>query len=226
MPERKTWTEVVLMPIVIALVGIGGTYFITAQQSKNSEVASATQMDSARELADADRQVKVLDIFSEKITSQDAKTRIIALGMLRVLEPEMAEKLASVVAEQEPETSPVRRAADEAVREATSRAAGAPRIFIHIRSESVRPAAKRIGAMLEDDGYIVPGVERLVNKGPQENQLRYFRNSEKEVAEHILEFLKTKNITAHLQYVRGYESSRVIGPFHYELWFAPGQPSP
>ena len=37
MTDRKSWTEVALMPIKVALVGFGGTYFITEQQESNAE---------------------------------------------------------------------------------------------------------------------------------------------------------------------------------------------
>jgi len=55
MNGKKSFIEVVLMPLVIALVGIGGTYFITTQQENNTTTMKDAQLESTRELADADR---------------------------------------------------------------------------------------------------------------------------------------------------------------------------
>ena len=52
MSEPKKWVEVALMPLVIAVVGIMGTYLITNEQREAAEIR-----------ADADRQIKILDIF-------------------------------------------------------------------------------------------------------------------------------------------------------------------
>ena len=37
MAEKKNWVEIVLMPLVVAGVGILGTHFITQQQEKNAQ---------------------------------------------------------------------------------------------------------------------------------------------------------------------------------------------
>jgi hypothetical protein len=37
----------VLMPLVIAVVGIGGTYFITAQQEKNAKTSKDAQLEES-----------------------------------------------------------------------------------------------------------------------------------------------------------------------------------
>ena len=62
MAEKKNWIEIVLMPVVITLVGIVGTFLITSQHEKNSQQARLAQLESARELAEADRQIKIIEI--------------------------------------------------------------------------------------------------------------------------------------------------------------------
>jgi len=46
--EKKNWIEIALMPVVVALVGIAGKYFITAQQENSSRDARLAQIESAR----------------------------------------------------------------------------------------------------------------------------------------------------------------------------------
>ena len=58
MAEKKSILEVVLMPSAIAIVGVLSTLVVTCQQQKSAET-----------LAAADRQVKILEIFADKITS-------------------------------------------------------------------------------------------------------------------------------------------------------------
>jgi flagellar basal body-associated protein FliL len=67
--ESKTWIEIILMPLVIALVGVLGTHWITKEQEVSALAASKAQIESAKEAAKADRQIKLLEIFSEKIAS-------------------------------------------------------------------------------------------------------------------------------------------------------------
>lgn len=113
MPQQKSWVEVFLMPVVIAIVGTAGTYFITSQQEKNALQAREAQLQSARELAEADREIKIIEMFSEKITSPEESERIMALRLLRAIDGELAGKLAEAVQGAEPTTSEVRRVAQE-----------------------------------------------------------------------------------------------------------------
>jgi hypothetical protein len=217
MNNKKSLIEMVLMPLVIAVVGIGGTYFITAQQEKNAKTSKDAQLESTRELAEADRQVKILEIFAEKVASQDQQERILALRLLDALEPTLAEKLASAVVAAEPQESEVRKVADEVAQEAT-------RVYIHIRSNEDRERARAVAERLKALDYVVPGIERLVDTGPRMSQLRYFRNTEKEEAVKIVDALDQMGVRLNLEYIRGYEESDATGPGHFEIWFARGEP--
>ncbi len=97
MTEKKSWLDVILMPLVVAFVGGLGTYLITQQQEMNAIERSKAQIQSAVQLADADRQVKILEIFAAKITDPDPGSRIMALRMLRVLNKDLAEQLSEAV---------------------------------------------------------------------------------------------------------------------------------
>lgn len=224
MNNKKSLIEMVLMPLVIALVGIGGTYLITAQQENSATTMKDAQLESTRELADADRQVKILEIFAEKVASQDQQERILALRLLDVLDPALAGKLATAVLEAEPAESEVRKVADEVALEANARIRFLPRIYIHIRSNEDRERARAVGERLKELDYVVPGIERLVEKGPDKSQLRYFRKTEEEQANRILEILREIGIDLDLRYIPGHEDSDEIRPGHFEIWFASGEP--
>lgn len=116
----KRLAEIVLMPVVIALVGIFGTIMITIMQHLDAhhlaeaQLEGATQLanaqlESARERSKADRQVKVLEIFNEKIASDDPHERALAIRLLRAIEPDLAETITELLAEQ-PDTREVAQA--------------------------------------------------------------------------------------------------------------------
>lgn len=231
MAAPKSWIEIVLLPIVLAGVGIAGTILVTRQQEKSAErisraqVESAAQqakaeLESAEKQAEADRQIKILEIFAEKITSREEKERLLAVRLLGALDAELAKSLADAVGRDEPPESAVRRVASEVSSEAESRAANRPRIFIHIRSEEDRRRARQLGQRLEASGFIVPGVERLTDIGPDSAQLRYFRAEDEAGARGIAEQLARVGVRVEPRYTGGYE----MRPGHYELWFPTGEP--
>jgi hypothetical protein len=213
MPQGKSWIEVFLMPVVVAVVGLLGTYFITEQQGRDASTK-----------ADADRQIKVLEIFSEKITSEKETQRILALRLLKAVDPDLAEKLASAVSETEPKESKVRQVANEVAAEADARSKLLPRVYIHIRAEADRAGSAAVAQKLKAGGIVVPGIERLVDRGPSSSQLRYFRKDDEAQANRIVELLKSAGVLVSPTYMAGYEASDKIRPGHFELWFAAGQP--
>src|SRR6266581_6892127 len=103
MSKSKRWIEIVLMPLVVAGVGAFGTFVITSQQQKSAEIR-----------ADADLQIKLLEIFSTKIASSDERERILGLHILSALvDNALVEKLAKAVSTTEQEPGPVRKVAEE-----------------------------------------------------------------------------------------------------------------
>lgn len=217
---EKSAVEIVLMPIVVAVVGFFGTYFITREQELSAQAARQAQIESARELAEADRHVKILDIFAEKITSPDETQKVLALKMLRAVEPELAEKLASAVSEVALPQSVVKKAAQQVVQESRARAEAlpAPRVYLHIQAEEDRQQARSIEQGLEASGFDVPGIEWVGRRAPKKTELRYFRQAEEEMGREIVEHLRTLGVEVDLKYISGYENSTGIRPRHYELW--------
>lgn len=109
------------MPLVIAFVGSVGTYFLTKQQIQSSMISSQAQIESSANLARSDQQIKVLEIFSEKITSDDVRERELAVRILQSVDPALAEKLAKAIAETETEDVQVRKLAQRIAETEASR---------------------------------------------------------------------------------------------------------
>ena len=213
MSEKKSLLEVVLMPLVVVLVGIVSTHFITAQQHK-----------SAQTLAAADRQVKLLEIFSDKISSNKESERIYALKLLGTLDSKLATRLAQTVLENEGEQPKVLQTANQIIEEAKARENSLPKIYLHVRSAEYQSDALAISDKLRNYGYFFPKFVRVVDEGPEYTQLRYFKNSEKSAGEQIVASLKEMGIPVRLQYISGFEESTAIQSLHFELWFPPGEP--
>jgi hypothetical protein len=96
-----------------------------------------------------------------------------------------------------------------------------PRIFVHIRSASQRPAARLVADDFRQNGYVVPGIQILVESGPDETQVRYFHAADESEAQRIVEQLTAsgvKNVAAKPNLIPGHEDIRKR---QYEIWFAP-----
>lgn len=97
-----------------------------------------------------------------------------------------------------------------------------PRVYIHVRDKAQVDTALKIGNALKKNGFIVPKEEILVDKGPAVTEVRYFRESEKALAEDISRLLR-EDLKLHgtrLSYIPGYETSKAIRPKHYEIWLS------
>ncbi|HZV68826.1 MAG TPA: hypothetical protein VFG10_04750 [Saprospiraceae bacterium] len=102
MERKKSLIEILLIPLVIAAVGLVGTYSLTHEQ-----------INSAERLARSDQQIKLLEIFSEKITSEKIIDREYAVRILKMFDSELSEKLASVVIESNNEDTLIKKIAND-----------------------------------------------------------------------------------------------------------------
>ncbi len=96
-----------------------------------------------------------------------------------------------------------------------------PRIFLHIRSAAQRPAARQVADTLRQQGYLVPGIQILVESGPDETQVRYFHPTDQAEAQKILDQLTAsgvKNVASKPNLILGQVEIRQR---QYEIWFAP-----
>lgn len=98
-----------------------------------------------------------------------------------------------------------------------------PRFYIHIADESQRGQAQQLAASLKKQGYLVPGIQNVGEKGVKHNQLRYFRDSEPGIPtpQEIIAFLDKANVGKWIpNRVHGYEQSTKVATGQFELWFA------
>jgi hypothetical protein len=109
----KQVLEIVLMPLVVAAVGSGATFFITRYQTLNSERVAAAQLANSERIARSDRELKALELFSRMIASKEERERSLAVRLLGAVDPELAGRLGNAVAEDKAEAPSVRAEAKE-----------------------------------------------------------------------------------------------------------------
>jgi hypothetical protein len=113
---RQTWFEVLITPIVIAVVGALGTFVVTREQDRHASELKDAEIRSARQISDAQLQsskeivlaqlanakdaarsaqeVKLLEIFAQQIASNDEVVRLAAVRLLGAVDAELGAKLA------------------------------------------------------------------------------------------------------------------------------------
>lgn len=98
-----------------------------------------------------------------------------------------------------------------------------PRFAIHISDESQRPQASRLTSVLKKQGYLVPSIQNVGDRGIRSNQLRYFRESEPGIPtpQEILTVLNKANVGEWtVRRISGFENSNKIVTGQFEIWFA------
>ena len=100
--NSKSWVEVLLFPLVITVIGIFGTHFVTNTQLESAKNLAEANQSNENKRAHSQEQLKLLEIFSDQFKSEDPIKRKMAVHFLGALEPELAEKLAQAVADTDP----------------------------------------------------------------------------------------------------------------------------
>ena len=101
------------MPLAVAIVGAVATYFITTQQIKSTEATNVANLRSAVERSQADQKLKILEIFSAKIASDNTRDRQLAVRILTAVDSDLAVKLSSAILVDTSENKAVLKAAEE-----------------------------------------------------------------------------------------------------------------
>lgn len=109
----RSMLEIILMPLVIALVGLLGTMMVTNQQNKSAEIQMQASIVSTEKTVKSDQKIKILQIFSEKILSENIEDREFAIKLLGVLDNDLADKIASVITQSETIDTTTRKIAEE-----------------------------------------------------------------------------------------------------------------
>lgn len=82
----KKHIEILIMPLTITVIGTISTYLITS-----------TQLETAKEIAKAERQIKLLEIYIEKISSKENKDVNMAINILNLIDKEFSTKLGEII---------------------------------------------------------------------------------------------------------------------------------
>lgn len=80
--EKKSIWEVILTPITVAVIGIIGTITI-----------SKAQLESANAIAQSQQKIKIIEIFSDKITNNDHRERELAIKILTTLDSDLGQEI-------------------------------------------------------------------------------------------------------------------------------------
>jgi hypothetical protein len=87
---------------VITGVGVFSTQLITRAQLESSERIARANTRSEDSRARSEQQIKVLEIFSDQIKSENVSKRKVAVRLLGALDSELGEKLARAVLDSDP----------------------------------------------------------------------------------------------------------------------------
>ncbi len=100
MAEKIKWIEVVLVPIVLAIIGGVSTLLITSMQKKHTTEMGIVREENAKFLAKSETNMKYLEIYSNLMTKGTVKAEelaIITLELLAYHDSDLASKLAKIV---------------------------------------------------------------------------------------------------------------------------------
>jgi len=171
-----------------------------------------------KEIAGKDRQMKEATATLRQLSLEiEAKQNELTILDKRIL---LLNDALSILGNENPGLA--QRVAGPPAMGAPEEATMLPRIYIHIQDHSQRAMAKRVAEQLTEQGYVVPGIERIdPNRSPNATQFRYFRLNELEFrdAEEIVRVLRGMDIAVKDVYVPGYEGTSRMEPRHYEIWF-------
>jgi len=94
-----------------------------------------------------------------------------------------------------------------------------PRVYLRFHSEEQRKKAEALTTDLQKQGFLVPETKPVNERGAAYTTIHFYRESERDEATQIAEFLRRYGVKATVEYVRGSEDSKRIRPRHYEVLF-------
>jgi hypothetical protein len=93
-----------------------------------------------------------------------------------------------------------------------------PLVYMHIQLEEQRGPARDLCNFLKNLDFQVPGIENVGLVKLSSNQVRYFRESDKDAANRAVTALGERGIIAVPILIIGYENSTLIKPQQLEVW--------
>ena len=122
--QKKSWFEIAVIPLAIAITGGVGTVAITRAQVQSAENIAKSNQEQTSRLADSNLQVvkeksaaeqrlKALELCIKYLTDSKPEVRESGVKLLEVIEPDLASKLRATLLISDP-SADVRRVAAEA----------------------------------------------------------------------------------------------------------------
>lgn len=93
-----------------------------------------------------------------------------------------------------------------------------PRLYIQVSTDSSAAIATELTRLLEKNGFIVPGVER-VPAAPRPPELRYFHPEDEQEARRAADVVRARIPQIETRLVRGVHRAIRVRSRHLELWF-------
>jgi RecA/RadA recombinase len=198
-----------------------------AQDALAAEAQARAYAQEQAQRAEAEKQ-SAIDGAAALEASLQAQTALVASALAARQAAEAA--LAAHDSNTRTQAARQLQSAEDQFRAATAKASDAQRdcpfgrrIYLHIGNEAERDAARGLIPLLERQGFIVPGVERVAQV-PRASELRYFRDEVverrgAELAASALSEATRRPVPA--RRVAGVDTSG-LRPCHYEAWFAAG----
>ncbi|QUI68492.1 hypothetical protein [Pseudoalteromonas sp. M8] len=101
--SQKTYIEILITPIVIAVIGIIGTNVISNTQVQNTKEIAEAQIRLQIREAENNKKLKTLEIFGKQIISKNPEERKLALGLISILDQDLADEMLSYLAKYDPD---------------------------------------------------------------------------------------------------------------------------
>lgn len=93
-----------------------------------------------------------------------------------------------------------------------------PAVFIHVQSRDMQEQMRMLGPTLAGHGLRLAGT-RIVERGPERSDLRYFRDGERGEAAEVQRVLLALGLpVSRLKKIAGFEPVAI--PRQYEVWLA------
>lgn len=201
--ERRSTLLATLLPVllVIALVLVAGSRLMDANkklQQLNGELKTANA-DLKREVSDRDAVVKTLTAKIDALESDKANLQAALTKVATSARPQIQTWITQTIEKSGTETTPT--------------------IDLHIAEEDQRDPVRHLQSQYIKTGYLAPGIENVARRGariPQQTEVRYFREEDKDEAAKIAMQLARDGVKATPVMVK----KTAEQPRQFEVWFS------
>jgi len=202
--KKASWRSAIITLLSFLLIGFSLIYSAVKLNTLQQEVV---QKKTEIEQLAQKKQALIAEITLKEQSLEEISRQLSVLT-----------KIINIVGSENSELA--KQAIEQVIQTDTDVADIVPRIYIHIRNELQREGAKRIVKKLQEQGYIVPGIEKIeqTQYPIRMTQIRYFQKREENEATEISLILKQLGVMDAIpEHIPGYENS--VPPRQYEIWF-------